>query len=101
MLHHLYVQLQMLERTWANNESTMYSWSLRSSVVFYICCGQDDRVIGVQFPASTETFLHIFRTDCVAHSAHYPMCRHTKPFLPRGKTTVAWSWPQTAFRLPD
>ena len=45
-----------------------------------ICCGQDNRVIGVRFPASAETFPHNLRTDAVAHSAHYPVCRHTKSF---------------------
>ena len=30
----------------------------------FICCGQDDRVIGVRFPASAETFLHSLRTLC-------------------------------------
>ena len=48
----------------ASGVQTIYSWSLRSSVVLCICCGQEDRVIGLRFPASTDTFLHSFRTLC-------------------------------------
>jgi hypothetical protein len=57
---------------------------------------QDDRGVGVRFPAGAKYFylLHNVQTGSGAHSASYPM--GTRGCFLSGKAAGAWSWPLTA-----
>jgi hypothetical protein len=66
-----------------------------SSAVIAIGYWQDDRIIGVQFPAGAGNFFHHrVQTGSGAHSASYPM--GTRGSFPGGKAAGSWSWPLTS-----